>query len=551
MNKRPFWILLALTAAGFALRLWKLSYGLPHIIFSDEGHHIYWALNMGGGDLNPHQFVHPTLFFYLCFAADCVYTLWGLATGLFEKAGDAWALYRRDPTVFYLIGRLWSVFFGAMTIPLVYLAGRKMFNTTVGLLGALFVTFSLLHVQYSQVAYLDVPLTFFIVLSFFFGYLGFENKKIRYCLCSGLAGGLATSIKYNGLGAATFGLMTSLLLMLTAEKGNKARIFIITISVFSFFFLLGFTIGTPYWIFDLDVFKRDILQDFVTAKTLGLGQLGYDGGRHWFYYLSNPLNYGTGWPIELAGIAGICLLVWKFRSKGCFFVSFPFAYFFIIGLSEIRAARYALPLQPFLCLAAACLVESVTSSVKLFASFKTRMIVVISCLLLVPSVLNVFEYSALRAVPDTRTLVARWMRVNIPFKSRVLISGYMFLPDYNSMFDVRALDSTLFDTHLAHHRSSLKSLAGYKKEGVDYLVLDEWHVGIVMEGADKRKYRDQFLKYEALIRDLSRAELVATFSPYREGTAKFDMENIDFPSRAIGNFKSMGPAVRIYKLAGT
>lgn len=550
MNKRLGWGIGLVTLAGLALRLWKLSYGLPHIIFSDEGHHIYWALNMGGGDFNPHQFVHPTFFFYLCFAADCLYTLWGLATGLFDRAGDAWRLYKNDPTVFYLIGRLWSVFFGTLTIPLVYFTGKRIFNATVGFWAALFVAFSLLHVQYSQIAYLDVPLTFFILLSFFLAYLGFENGRVRYFVLSGIAGGLATSVKYNGLSTVLFGPVASLLLLIRGQNRVKAGSFLKVNFLFFIFLILGFTLGTPYWPFDFYTFKIDVLNAFLTYDAGGAGQLGYDGGRNWLYYVSNPLHYGLNPAIEWAAIAGFCVLLWQRTRKDWLFTVYPLVYFAVIGLTEIRGVRYAIPLIPFMGLSAAYVIDFIANQSRAGrVGTRALLVGVAGFFLVLPSVRADWQYARLKSVPDTRAIAADWIRNHIPKQSGILVSSYLFLPDLTGSFRVRPLDSTLFDSRL-FHVSSLKDLDQYRKEGWDYLVLDEWHQGIVLEGADRSKYREQFQKYEALAGDLKKsAQLIETFSPYRQGSGKFNMENIDLPSRAIGNFRSMGPTVWIYKLS--
>ncbi|MBI4549654.1 MAG: glycosyltransferase family 39 protein [Candidatus Omnitrophica bacterium] len=546
MSKRLGWGLAFLILAGLALRLWRLPYGLPHIIFSDEGHHIYWALNMGGGDLNPHQFVHPTLFFYLCFAADCAYTLWGMATGLFQRAGDAWTLYRNDPTVFYLIGRLWSVFFGTLTIPLVFWTGRMLFNTAAGMLAAAFLAFSLLHVQYSQIAYLDVPLTFFVLLSLSLAIAGVERRNNRLLLCSAFFGGLSASIKYNGLAAAMFAPLALLVRCLSGTWEYRAKNFLGLSFLFGACFLLAFTIGTPYWLLDFSAFKRDVLDVFTTYNAHGIGQIGYDGGSHWRYYLSGPLSYGLSVPVEIAALGGLVLLLLKRDLKGWFLAAFPLTYFVVIGMAEIRGVRYAIPLLPFMCLFAACFTDWATR--RLLAVDKAGYAAAAAgFLFLIPSLVSSLQYAALKSVPDTREAAAGWIEANVPARSGILVSSYMFLPDYNGKFRVQFLDPTLFDTRLLH-RSSLKTLADFKKEGFDYLVLDEWHEGIVLEGSDQRKYQDQFRKYAALRRDLETAELMETFSPYRGKNGKFDMENIDFPSRAIGSMKSMGPKVRIYKL---
>src|SRR6476646_8892051 len=67
MNRwRP--ALLAVLALALALRLIGLRYGLPHVYNPDEVAIMSRALAFAKGDLNPHNFLYPTLYFYLLFA---------------------------------------------------------------------------------------------------------------------------------------------------------------------------------------------------------------------------------------------------------------------------------------------------------------------------------------------------------------------------------------------------------------------------------------------------------------------------------------------------
>ena len=43
------------------------------------------ALAFGTGDLNPHNFLYPTLYFYVLFAWEGLFVLAGRAAGVFES----------------------------------------------------------------------------------------------------------------------------------------------------------------------------------------------------------------------------------------------------------------------------------------------------------------------------------------------------------------------------------------------------------------------------------------------------------------------------------
>ncbi len=359
-NKGNHWplFLALLTVVGLALRFWKIGAGLPSAYFGDEGHYIYFAMNMPGSHFNPH--FYPALFFYLCFFMEASYILGAHAAGKLASFSQAWTVFLNDPSIFYILGRSISAVLGALTIPLTYVVGEKMFAKQTGFIGALFITVCFMHVQYSQIAYLDVTLTFFMLLSFFFSLRALEEGRLRDFALAGLMGGLAVSTKYNGLPV----LMWAPLACIFLSQKNKENLFsgqqIQRLFFFTGFFMLGFTLGTPFWIIDLFTFAKKVASCWSYYKTGGKGQLGSDGQWNWFYYLGVVFPGALGWPLTVLAIFGMLFLIIKFEAKNLFFAAFPVLYVLVSGSSSIRAARYMIPLLPFFCIAASFLIFSIS-----------------------------------------------------------------------------------------------------------------------------------------------------------------------------------------------
>jgi hypothetical protein len=542
------WIL---TAMGAFIRFWKINHGLPHIFYSDEGHYTYFALNMGGGDLNPHDFFHPSFYYYLYFLVDVAYIAGSVALGIFKTPGDSWELYRTNPTIFYTLGRSVSAALGTLTLPVTYWIGKKMFNKTVAWIASFFLCFSLIHVQFSQIGNMDVPLTFFIALTFLLALDALEKGKTTNFILCGLVGGFSAGTKYQGLETLIWGPLACFLLALE-EKKNPFRAMVgWKVLLFFLFFALGFTITTPYWILDFDQFKNHFLWTWSYYKNAGKGQLGYEGYANWFYYLEILFSYGMGLFLTTISLVGLGVLLFVGGIKNIFFVSFPFVYFLIAGFSQIRAARYILPVIPFLSLAGAFFLVWFFSA---FVKKEKKMLAVASCITALfvasPNVWSTIRYAYFRLFPDTRNLAAEWISKQIPPRSRILQSAYAFVPQSSSgVLQVEPLDFTVFNTRTTN-LSSLKTLEKYRREGFQYLILDEWHKGIILsEGSRFPKYSETVERYQQFLKHLDQsAELSAVFSPYREENIPFDMENVEVPSRLLSKMKSTGPTIWIYKL---
>ena len=93
--------------------------------------------------------------------------------------------------------RLWSALFGIAGVIVVYFLGKNIFNKKVGFLSALVLATSFQYIAQSRLAVLDIPLNFFISLSFLFFFLGYKNisRKRVYYLLFFASMGLATLTK--------------------------------------------------------------------------------------------------------------------------------------------------------------------------------------------------------------------------------------------------------------------------------------------------------------------------------------------------------------------
>ena len=89
--------------------------------------------------------------------------------------------------------RLGPALIGILTIPLTYLAVRKMFDYRVGFVTAVFLSVAPWHIHWSQNARFYILILLFFTLALFFFYFGLEENKFSYILLSLLLFGLAAT----------------------------------------------------------------------------------------------------------------------------------------------------------------------------------------------------------------------------------------------------------------------------------------------------------------------------------------------------------------------
>src|SRR5688572_32116026 len=91
---------------AFALRGFGLQYGLPAVYNPDEVAIMARALSFAKGTLNPHNFLYPTLYFYVLFGWVGAYLGAVWLTGGVAPVAELQQQYFTHPTGIYPAGRL-------------------------------------------------------------------------------------------------------------------------------------------------------------------------------------------------------------------------------------------------------------------------------------------------------------------------------------------------------------------------------------------------------------------------------------------------------------
>ncbi len=530
--KRPTSTLLRILivlAAAAALRIWGLDWGLPtsEHYFSyhpDETIVLNAATNVDllSGQLDPGFYNYGSLYIYLLNIAIAVAAL----VGAINLGGDPLSSIGEFAKV-YMTGRIVAVSLGILTVYLVYALGRRMYGKPVGLMAAAFMAIAPLHAMHSKFMAVDVPATFFLVLSLIYAARIPKDARIRNYILAGLFAGFAAATKYN----AGLVLLSLIAVHVACAKGRpmfqafQPRMLAGVLSAGA-----GFLIGCPGVVLHTQTFLRDFKFEVIHAST-GHGLLFVNTGSGFMYHLTHSLLPGLG-PALLAfallgvihallrrstanGIARL-LLPWRAQTpmaetaaRDWMLIVFIAAYYALIGMAEVRFARYIMPLLPVVSiLAARVLIES-----EQWLANRSRVAGLTVALIAILAIGYTAVYSAsvgtLLAFRDTRDQAAAWVKSNVAEGSAIGLptTPWFYTPPLLPEFGLPSPQDRL---EAAEASADLIFVVDGRKEwnadvfneaAPDYAIISEF------EYEDRKRVRDaDYEKYMSIVRREYRLE---------------------------------------------
>jgi 4-amino-4-deoxy-L-arabinose transferase-like glycosyltransferase len=482
------WLIGGILLLALGVRSWGLSFGLPYLYHPDEPTYVTTAQEMfKKGDLNPHSFYFPSLFYDINALAYVPFYLVGSVTGTTHSLNDmappamltsGVGVSPRPAT--FMLGRIVSLLFGVGAVLLVYVVGRQLTRSRlVGLLGALLMAISPGNVQHSRYITPDVIQVFFILLAFWGAVSVFQHGRTRDYVFAGLGVGLAASAKYNG--ALIVLTMVGAHFLRHGWRGLRDWRLYMALALAP----VGFVLTTPYALFDTQALMIGLETE---AQHYATGHVGMDGDtlRWYLEYLGL-----TGGPILLLSAVEVVRGLYL-RLKPVILLSiFPVIYFIFISGFTVRNDRTALPLTPFLYLLASSLLLAVARYV---VRHRLRQGVRVAVALMVGVLVALsVTYSGVAMVENTNSLLERvqsrelarvWIADNILPGSRVALEAYAPYVDPNR-YDVQSYIVLIERTP-----------EWYIANGVEYLVFSQGAYGRFYE--DPTRDPDVVARYDAL-----------------------------------------------------
>ena len=420
------WALAGILLVALGLRVWGIGFGLPHAnARPDETSVAGPAVTFLSGDFEPPHFMYPTGF---------MYALSGVYVAYYEVTRP-WATYktliefaesrRQNLGPFLLISRSISVLFGVLTVLWLYLLGARTAGRAVGLISSAFLAVSFLHVRDSHFGVTDATKTGLVVLAVYLIVRWHEAGTTTLAARAGLVGGLAMGTKYNGLGVAVPFAVAALDRIAVSWRARKpiAPVFA-SGAVFVAMFAAVFLAGSFYIFIQPERFVNDVT---LQGRTLEAGH-GVWEPRGWFYHAVTTLPAAVGWPMYIAGVAGIVWFLAKDFRRAIVIFAFPIAYYVIAGSGRTVFARYMLPDLPFLCLGAGYIcvrfVEMYTGE---GAAWRTTAAAISLAMLLgLPTAVKSIQVDRLLNTTDNRVVVADALETTLPPEATFYQSGSDF-----------------------------------------------------------------------------------------------------------------------------
>ncbi len=480
------------------LRFVPIWFGLPFDrARPDEETALGHALAIAAGDPNPHFFHWPSLTFYVFAAA-------------LRNASGA------SVNAQYLLTRGIVALAGTLTIVVLYLMVRRASHDGVALTAALLLAVAPLHVRESHFAMTDVLMTLLVIASLA-AWMRAGERRAHWAAVAGGLGGLAASTKYTAV---------AVLAVLAVPPFSLA-----SMAAFAGAFAAGLVVGTPYAVLDARAFVGGFGFDVTHLST---GQAFVDLGRGWSSHLRRSLPYGCGLATFAAALVGIAVLVRQRCAAARPAAAFCAALYLALAPGRTVFFRYALPIVPFACAAAAVAIHEGSRVVSERLGWRQTALP-LACLVAAPALVTCVRFDAALARTDTRVLAGRWVAAHVRPDESIYDAG----GDYAGS-DLR---------NVAAHRWSIETFdaatATFRDSGgrvPDWLVLPE---SPLVYGSVPSSLRRLAADRYALIDTIAATAGDTSGSVYDQQDAFF------LPIAGFGPVLRPGPTIRIYRAMKT
>ncbi len=516
-RKTALWWLAAATTLGAVLRFYKLGWGAPYFHFHIDEHFVFQPADLLRRD--PHAAAMLPKFFM--YSPLPMYLLNGVRS-VYEAVFRPLVLTVPGDEVTYMVmGRAISAAFGTATIPLVYYVAQRVAGRLAGVIAALLLACSVIHLRESHFFTVDVSMTFFSVLTWCFLLRTVARGDALSDVGTSVSFALGMLSKYTAVFLAPIIVFAQLVSPAAPRSvrpigrwiGPLARAAAIGAVAVAIFFALD-----PLVIRYYPKFRSD-LKDWVTDPLLGAWKpewvAQFADVNPTTYWFTNLLWWSLGPAFEFWALAGIVWLFIRRDRLALVVATFPVVLWLLVGRTIAPFIRYAVPLAPPLAVAAGAMSADWLRRprLKLVALAATPIVVVATAAW-------AFAYMNVYREPDARLAASTWIHQNIPAHAHILVEPSHNIPPTGSyltsvdfygqyvLFYPRTEEHDYYDLYVLDTYRTLYNRGPsdeFRREYirsrlalVDWIVMDEWfydqykHLPERDHGVVKQYYRDLF-----------------------------------------------------------
>lgn len=351
-----------------------------------------------------------------------------------------------------IIMRILSGFYGAISILLVYLIAKKLYDEKAALLSSFFLTFTFFHILTGHTALLDNQMGFFILLGFLFMVGIAKEGKTHHYLLAGLMTGFAISSKYNAV-FLVFTLLISHIIRVFKKKRFWKILFDKNIILSGLLLIFGFFLGNPPAWMAFKKWSSGIVQLGRIIRQPDAWMVTFTFSNVWDFLKYNKytgailkIHYSIKISLLLLLFLGLFILIKRHKKEDILLLSFPFFYVILgLGIYEIIRERDHFALIPFyLMIASVAFLWLIEVTKKRVPSRKIHFLMFLILLILAsyPSLKNAVDIASIFHERDTLEYGEEWIYENIPPKSTNVFEMYtpfVYTPmeKYQSIFPNR------------------------------------------------------------------------------------------------------------------
>ena len=453
MPKLP-WSTLAVVAAivllGAVLRFWGLDAGAPFRTGVDEPVILSTALRIvKTGDFHPHFFDYGGLTLYLHAAVASLAFLAGASEGRWTHLDAMWEGDLLVP------GRMATAVLGTLTIVLVFRIGLR-WGRAVGIIAALAMAVLPAHVREAHFVLTDTPLTLFVTLALLLSIRATEQGRVSSLAIAGVAVGLATAVKYNGVLA----LLIPGMVALSLSPGRRVAGLSASVAAAAITFL----VFAPYTVLDLPAFLNGmayLMQSYNQDRPLAASMATYLAHlRNWFTW-PGVLPTMVGYLALLLTAAGFLTMLARRDARpgrliAVLVVAFPLVYFWFVSTQYLQYGRYLLPIGPMLCVGLAAGVTAAAQRLQRIPPIRAIALPLLALLILAPPTAAAVSWNRTHTRTTTAEQAAHWILDHSGAGHRTVSEVPMQLPPH--------LRLTVTPRLIA------RTIEEYRTAGVTYLI---------------------------------------------------------------------------------